>query len=987
MTPPRVALRPSPPPDASPSPSIQYHVLYYKQTRKVHKSKGVSKSDGILSINPHTEKVMLFDQDHEGDHTIQVSSTRRPLHSSRNAALAKRFDNLENEENVPLGGYELDILGKAAGGSGAATEPSSTESQAASQNARVPEPVPPPRRGLISRKRPFAPDIVAQSHSSSSNVVGCTAVRPIPASSSSPPPGAGVNLPPCDASDAIESRLGRPRLNSGATLVRRVPSAQPRRRPIAPGLHPLAPRFASAKGLHQTQTNDEEGTDAGNIESSNSIVTTAHNHHQSVPRRVHSVPLRSKVRPTVAIRHPTPSTRLPPTSMASEPAAADTTTPTALLSHLPLPTRVLRALRPHQVTGIDFLYRALTTTSRNHHGSGDSGSTIGGAILADEPGLGKTLMTIAVIAALHRQQRHQVRKILLAGRVSQGSRYSSSKPSYPHLALVLCSPQHFCVVCPSSLVGNWVKEFDQWLGPEGQPKRVPLKKGDATYNSSSMKSFLCSKTGQVVILSYDLFRLHSHHFSGGSTPKNFALLVVDEGHRLKNTSGSLTLSALEELPTDARLILSATPIQNNLGEFYTLSNFCRPGILGDLSAFRQRFERPILNAATQRHGPPCAAQQELDHITSTFLLRRLQKDVLQSLIPPRTEVLLFCRPTPLQCQYYQEIVAAGAESNDALSALTSLRKVCSHPVLYAPYDDQRNSFRAEHGSTPSDVALSGKLVVLQALLHSVVQAGDSSKVVIVSNFTSALSLVETLLFQPLGYSYVRLDGSTGVDDRQALVDRFNKRDIFCFLLSSKAGGCGLNLVGANRLVLLDPSWNPADDVQAMGRIYRQGQTRSTTVYRFFTSGTVEEVIYQRQLRKGTLAGIIDKRSTHISRDEINDCFTLNAECACATKQKQGPRWPHYVGPESLPDQGCWDAPLLQVCEGASEILRWVHVVRDNAEEICATVQEERYDSANEVEFEFDDECAEPACKAKCSARDLLDSFDGYMSDFDGEVLR
>jgi SNF2 family DNA or RNA helicase len=400
--------------------------------------------------------------------------------------------------------------------------------------------------------------------------------------------------------------------------------------------------------------------------------------------------------------------------------------------------------------------------------------------------------------------------------------------------MFLIFTQHFCVVCPSSLVCNWDKEFDRWLGKQGQPKRVTLLKGDTTFKSSSMKSFLHSKVGQVVIMSYDLFRVHSHHFADHHQKPHdhhhrvgvrFGLLVVDEGHRLKSASGSLTLSSLERLPVDARLLLSATPLQNNLAEFYALANFCRPGALGrDLGEFRRRFEHPILRhrSGGSNDPTPCPARLELDRIVSTFMLRRHQQDVLKSMVPPRTEMLLFCRPSSRQSELYEEIVDSATStssisfrsssvcSTDILSALTSLRKVCSHPILVQRNVNDKKDLNVGTVSCPREnpsenaVHSSGKLVVLQGLLRSMADAngrGDCSlspspnKVVIVSSFTSTLSLVETLVLKPAGYTYVRLDGSTTMEERQSRVDAFNKQPrIFCFLLSSKAGGWYVYLI-------------------------------------------------------------------------------------------------------------------------------------------------------------------------------------------------
>lgn len=385
-------------------------------------------------------------------------------------------------------------------------------------------------------------------------------------------------------------------------------------------------------------------------------------------------------------------------------------------------------------------------------------------------------MTIACVAALHRRQRDQP----------------------------------FLIVCPSSLVTNWAHEFDKWIGKASQPKRVVVRKGGEE-GLQAMRSFCSSssRTGQVLIVSYDLLRLNASLFEKSAQA---ALLVVDEGHKLKNQKGSLTMTALQSIQADARLLLTATPIQNNLTEFYALAQFCCPGILGTLADFRRDFERPI--AAANRKGAPPAIRQQgrqqsmaLAAITDKFVLRRLQKDILKTMLPPRTEVLLFCQPSVEQARMYRSI--AHNTAKDALSTLTQLRKVCSYPA------------KAVNKSNPADSFLSGKLQVLQTLLQSIRQKCPEDKVVIVSNFTSTLSLIEEAVLKPHQHSFVRLDGTVECQNRQSLVDQFNRVSAgrtFCFLLSSKAGGCGLNLVGANRLVLFDPDWNPACDIQVRGRI-------------------------------------------------------------------------------------------------------------------------------------------------------------------------
>ncbi len=427
--------------------------------------------------------------------------------------------------------------------------------------------------------------------------------------------------------------------------------------------------------------------------------------------------------------------------------------------------------------------------------------------------------------------------------------------------------------------------------------------------------------------------------------------MVDEGHRLKNTNGSLALTALESLVCESRLLLTATPIQNVLSDFYTIANFCCPGLLGDLISFRRDFEKPI-SAANQRNCSILQRQEGatqariLDQLTKTFMLRRLQKDVLQSMLPRRQEVLLFCRPSTVQCSLYQKLTRSQA-TDDALAVLTSLRKLCSHPSLLSPKIDD-----------PFDIAHSGKLQVLDQLLRQIRSFPANDKVVIVSNFTSALTLIERSILLPQHLSYVRLDGSTELSKRHSIVDTFNKTSAertFCFLLSSKAGGCGLNLIGANRLIMVDPDWNPASDIQAMARIYRHGQQKPCTIYRLFTSGTVEEVICQRQIQKGNLASrAVDSKagSLGFSKEEIQDCFTLK-KCDCDTKQKVGKSWPDYNGATSISSQGCNDSPLIQVAN-MTNALAYVHVVNRETEQLEVTEKVEESDDrsmSSEVEWQ------------------------------------
>lgn len=477
---------------------------------------------------------------------------------------------------------------------------------------------------------------------------------------------------------------------------------------------------------------------------------------------------RKSLPPTCKVSAHSASRNRPPLQPRSVHSGTTVAGASAVLPHIPLLGNIRKVLRPHQETGVDFLWTALTRDK--------------GAILADEMGLGKSLMSIAVVSAWHRNKREQ-----------------------SHV-----------VVCPSSLVRNWEAEFDKWLGKASRPKRVVVRAGGEeglqkirTFARNQHQS-RSHRVGQVLIVSYDLFRMHTRLIQqamGGS----IGLLLVDEGHRLKNTTGSQTMTALESLQTNGRLLITASPVQNNLSEFYSLVEFVRPGLLGSLSSFRKDFERPI-SAANRKNATPAdraladRQSRALETLMQSTILRRLQSEVLASMLPARTEILLFCKLSDEQRRLYQALtmnrlthLSGPGPLSDALEILTELRKLCTHPSLLKTKVAGQLATR--------DLSSSGKLAVLSLLLQEIRTAEDDSKVVIVSNFTSALSLIEEMILKPNDLSYLRLDGTVNATKRQALVDTFNRTSAansFCFLLSAKAGGCGLNLVGANKLVMFDP---------------------------------------------------------------------------------------------------------------------------------------------------------------------------------------
>ncbi|XP_075540713.1 DNA repair and recombination protein RAD54B-like isoform X2 [Dermacentor variabilis] len=471
------------------------------------------------------------------------------------------------------------------------------------------------------------------------------------------------------------------------------------------------------------------------------------------------------------------------------------------------------------------------------------------------------------------------------------------------------------IVTPSSLVKNWVKEFKKWL----QNRNLRVYHVD---QNNKIDVFLSQpSTYPVLILSYEMYMRVSNSLAS----INFDLLICDEAHRLKNANIKTTES-LHNLGTLRRILLTGTPVQNDLQEFFALVDFCNPDILGKSSSFRRIYEEPILRSqlpgATEEEKELGQARaNELMQVTAPFILRRTQ-DVIQSYLPGKVECVVFCRPQPLQLAIYQNLLDTNmvraclssylsTDANCPLACILALRKLCNHPLLVASQEfadkDEDAGLATLHAEArrclPSELdpmsmdleAGSGKLTVLAAMLHSLWTCLPRERIVLVSNFTKTLDILEDVCTQR-EYPFLRLDGSTSSMQRLELVERFNSphSNCFVFLLSCKAGGVGLNLVGASRIVLYDVDWNPANDLQAMARVWRDGQSRHVSIYRLLTTGTIEEKIFQRQVTKQELSGAVldnkkDGKRAKFSLEDLKDLFTLDEETRSSTHKLLGCR--------------------------------------------------------------------------------------------------
>lgn len=543
-----------------------------------------------------------------------------------------------------------------------------------------------------------------------------------------------------------------------------------------------------------------------------------------------------------------------------------------------------RHLREHQREGVKFMYECVMGL-RPYDGEG--------AILADEMGLGKTLQTITLLWTLLKQN-----------------------PIYEEKPVV----KKALIVCPVTLINNWQKEFRKWLGAD----RIGVFVADAV-KKTRLTDFTMGKSYSVMIIGYERLRNVQEELAKGAP---IDIVIADEGHRLKTVQNK-SAKAIQTLNTARRVILSGTPIQNDLSEFFAMVDFVNPGILGTLKAFLKEFEGPIVrsrqpNALKKDIEKGEARNEELSALTSMFILRRTA-DLLSKYLPPKTEYVLFCNPTPTQSHIYRLVLSspmfqcALGNSESALQLINVLKKLCNSPSLLSPKSGDEKppalmvSILESLGSkmsrhlTPS---ASGKIRVLDQLLH-VLHTTTDEKVLLISNYTSTLDLLSILL-SSLSLPYLRLDGSTQTSKRQSLVDTFNHSPptiCFAFLLSAKAGGVGLNLVGASRLILFDVDWNPATDLQAMARIHRDGQTRHTRIYRFLLKGALEEKIWQRQVTKIGLADSVMNSSSSASSKSKSKSESNSSNNAVHTVHAAAPSVSHF-SPEQLRD-------LFRLDEGAA----------------------------------------------------------------------
>lgn len=524
---------------------------------------------------------------------------------------------------------------------------------------------------------------------------------------------------------------------------------------------------------------------------------------------------------------------------------------------LRVPGDISRFLFSYQRTGVQWLWEL-------HQ------QTVGG-IIGDEMGLGKTIQAISYLASLHHSDM-------------------LTKPAI--------------VVCPATLMKQWVNEFHRWWPPfrvsilhSSGSGMINLSKESSredaltsqlmgtsggrrlTEGQKAARKIIdrVSREGHVLVTTYSGLQ----SYADALVDVEWSCAILDEGHKIRNPDAGITFSC-KELRTPHRIILSGTPMQNSLVDLWSLFDFVFPMRLGNLVNFKNSFEIPIrqggyASATNLQVQTAAKCAETLKSAISPYLLQRFKADVTADL-PQKTEQVIFCKLTETQRTIYKRFLDSDDMQSiirgrrNSLFGIDILRKICNHPDLV---DHALRSHEADYGRGE----LSGKMQVLKGLLE--VWKDTGHKTLLFAQTRQMLNIIQKFLGTLGGFNFRRMDGSTPIKDRQNMVDEFNKSpNIHVFLLTTRVGGIGVNLTGADRVIIYDPDWNPSTDMQARERAWRLGQKRDVTIFRLMTKGTIEEKIYHRQIFKQFLTNKITRdpqQREGFQLSDLYDLFTLGDE--------------------------------------------------------------------------------------------------------------
>ncbi|KAM3595935.1 uncharacterized protein V6R79_005586 [Siganus canaliculatus] len=477
-------------------------------------------------------------------------------------------------------------------------------------------------------------------------------------------------------------------------------------------------------------------------------------------------------------------------------------------------------------------------------------------ILADEMGLGKTVQTAVFLYSLYKEGH------------SKGP---------------------FLVSAPLSTIINWEREFEMWA-PDmyvvtyvgDKDSRAVIRENEFSFEDNAIrggkKASRMKKDSSikfhVLLTSYELITIDMAIL--GSI--DWACLVVDEAHRLKNNQSKF-FRVLNNYPLQHKLLLTGTPLQNNLEELFHLLNFLTPERFSKLEIFLEEFADIAKEDQIKK----------LHDMLGPHMLRRLKADVFKHM-PSKTELIVRVELSPMQKKYYKFILTknfealntkGGGNQVSLLNVVMDLKKCCNHPYLFpaAAIEAPKMPNGMYDGSALTKAA--GKLLLLQKMLRKLKEGGH--RVLIFSQMTKMLDLLEDFL-ENEGYKYERIDGGITGGMRQEAIDRFNAPGApqFAFLLSTRAGGLGINLATADTVIIYDSDWNPHNDIQAFSRAHRIGQNKKVMIYRFVTKASVEERITQVAKKKMMLTHLVVRpglgsKTGSMSKQELDDILKFGTE--------------------------------------------------------------------------------------------------------------
>ena len=600
-----------------------------------------------------------------------------------------------------------------------------------------------------------------------------------------------------------------------------------------------------------------------------------------------------------------------------------------------VPEHMAVQLQPHQRVGVAFLWDCVVRNGK-------------GAILAHCMGLGKTFQALTILQCIWQESLQQHTTV------------------QQHKILVLA---------PVNVIRNWEDELAKWMPDEDSPPVFTMMNAGARHEDRADYLDDWVKEGGIMLMGYDQFRNMSTGRGIRNGKKNARikeryanalikpgpyLVVCDEGHILRRETSGVT-KAVRSIETMRRVVLSGTPLQNNLMEYHTMVDIVRPDVLGNANSFKRNFVAPILNGqcidSTDSDVKLMKYRSHILHSTLKGVVDRADFKVLQPYLRPKHEFVIGIRLSALQVKLYKAILAQNASPDGSgmglrvLSTYQQLAKVWTHPrvllmqkddkgydsmenfidddsegVSWSDEEERRKKKEKQREKKKSNTSVSedeesdvevagdwldecreeleqmaadsmGKLLFLCRLLKEAGEAGE--KVLCFSQSLLVLDLIEIMLSGSKkseaalvdgngrkrkwhnGIDYFRLDGSTHSDRRKREIDKFNKsKKARLYLISTRAGSLGVNLVSANRVVIMDASWNPSYDTQAIFRAYRFGQEKDCYIYRLLAHGTMEQKIYGRQVTKIALSSrVVDSEETgrHFSQEELTTLFEFSPE--------------------------------------------------------------------------------------------------------------